>query len=77
MAGKPLSSASNIELELLIAREESLLKSFNTLLNKLEEICQANMDLTLKQVLDTHNYSLDKMIALRKEIESRQQPLVI
>ena len=48
MAGKPLSSASNIELELLMAREESLLKNFNALLNKIEKICQADMDLTLK-----------------------------
>lgn len=75
MATKSLSSASNIELELLMAKEEKLLKNFNALLNKLEEICQANMDLTLEQVLEYHEYSLDRMIALRKEIEARQQPL--
>lgn len=74
MAAKPLSSASNIELELLMAKEEQLLKSFNRLLIKLDEVCKEAMDLTLVQVLEAHEYSLDKMIALRKEIKARQEP---
>lgn len=70
-----LSTQSNIQLELLMAKEEKILKDFNRLLNKLEKICQADMDLTLEQVLEYHEYSLDRMIALRKEIEARQEPL--
>lgn len=67
-----LSEVSNIELELLMAREAKLLATFDRLWDKIEAICKEEMDLTHQEALDFHDYSLDRMMALEQELAYRK-----
>jgi exonuclease VII small subunit len=70
-----LTTQSDIQLELLLAKEQNMLNSFANVLNKLEAICQDQMDLTLDQVLEFYEYSIDRMKALQEEISHRQKKI--
>ena len=67
-----LGEVSNIELELLIARESKLLKNFERVLNKIEAICKEEMDLTHQETLDLYDYTLTRMEVLKQEYQIRE-----
>ena len=75
MKSLDLTTQSDIQLELLLAREKNMLESFNFLLDKIEAVCKEDMDLTLEQVLEYYEYSNDRLTALQTEMALRQ-PIV-
>ena len=66
-----LSEKSNIELELLSAKEEKILKSLTAMYHKIDALCKEEMDLTLQDFLESYEYSLARIVALEQEIEKR------
>jgi hypothetical protein len=72
-----LSTQSNIQLELLLAKEESMMKGITNILKEIDKVCLEEIDMTLEQLLEAHDWSIDRLKALQLEIKDRQQPLVI
>jgi hypothetical protein len=67
-----LSEKSNIELELLSAREEQILKTYTRIYHKIDALCKEETDLTLERFLESYEYCLDKLKALKEEIKERE-----
>jgi hypothetical protein len=72
-----LSTQSNIQLELLLAKEENMIKGITNILKEIDKVCLEEIDMTLEQLLEAHDWSIDRLKALQLEIKDRQQPLVI
>ena len=72
-----LSTQSNIQLELLLAKEENMIKGITNILKEIDKVCLEEIDMTLEQLLEAHDWSIDRLNALQLEIKDRQQPLVI
>jgi hypothetical protein len=72
-----LSTQSNIQLELLLAKEENMIKGITNILKEIDKICLEEIDMTLEQLLEANDWSIDRLKALQLEIKDRQQPLVI
>jgi hypothetical protein len=72
-----LSTQSNIQLELLLAKEENMIKGITNILKEIDKICSEEIDMTLEQLLEANDWSIDRLKALQLEIKDRQQPLVI
>jgi hypothetical protein len=72
-----LSTQSNIQLELLLAKEESMMKGITNILKEIDKVCLEEIDMTLEQLLEANDWSIDRLKALQLEIKDRQQPLVI
>lgn len=71
MDKQTLKKLSDIELELLIARENNLLKSLTRVKDKLEEICKEEFDITLLEFSELYSSSESFSSSLIEEIESR------
>jgi hypothetical protein len=72
-----LSTQSNIQLELLLAKEENMIKGITNILKEIDKVCLEEIDMTLEQLLEANDWSIDRLKALQLEIKDRQQPLVI
>lgn len=72
-----LSTQSNIQLELLLAKEENMMKGITNILKEIDKVCLEEIDMTLQELLEAHDWSIDRLNALQTEIKDRQQPLAI
>ena len=67
-----LSTQTDIQLQLLIAREENTIKSINNILRKIDEVCMEEAGLTLQQLLALNDSASDRLNALKSEIKDRK-----
>lgn len=72
-----LSTQSNIQLELLLAKEENMMKGITNILKEIDKVCLEEIDMTLEELLEAHDWSIDRLKALQTEIKDREKPLVI
>lgn len=67
-----LSELSNIELDLLMTRESKILKRFDKLWSKVDDLCEEEMGLSHKDTLDLYDYCVRFMNAIKEEREQRR-----
>jgi hypothetical protein len=60
-----------------LAKEENMIKGITNILKEIDKICLEEIDMTLEQLLEANDWSIDRLKALQLEIKDRQQPLVI
>ena len=70
-----LSTQTDMQLELLLAREENTIKSINNILRKIDEVCREEAGLTLQQLLALNDSASDRLNALKSEIKDRANNL--
>lgn len=70
-----LSTQTDMQLELLVAREENTIKSINNILTKIDEVCMEEAGLTLQQLLALNDSASDRLNALKSEIKDRANNL--
>lgn len=73
MATLDLTTQSNIQLELLLAKEQKFQKALSKVLIQVEQICQEELDMSLDQVCEAYEYSNDRLKALESEMQSRMK----
>ena len=66
-----LSTQTDMQLELLVAREENTIKSINNILTKIDEVCMEEMGMTLQQLYEVNDWAIDRLNALKSEIKDR------
>jgi hypothetical protein len=66
-----LSTQTDIQLELLVVREEKTIKSINNILTKIDEVCMEEMGMTLEQLFEANDWAMDRLNALKSEMEHR------
>ena len=66
-----LSTQTDIQLELLVAREENTIKSINNILTKIDEVCMEEAGMTLQQLYEANDWAIDRLNALKSEMEHR------
>lgn len=66
-----LSTQSNIQLELLLAKEENMMKGITNILKEIDKVCLEEIDMTLEKLLEAHDWSIDRLKALKSEMEHR------
>ncbi len=66
-----LSTQSDIQLELLLAREENALKAFTRIFAKVDDIFMDELGMNMQKAFEIQDYSLDRVKALREEMVSR------
>ena len=69
-----LSTQSNIQLELLLAKEENMMKGITNILKEIDKVCLEEIDMTLQELLEAHDWSIDRLKALQTEIKDREKP---
>ena len=69
-----LSTQSNIQLELLLAKEENMMKGITNILKEIDKVCLEEIDMTLEELLEAHDWSIDRLKALQTEIKDREKP---
>jgi uncharacterized coiled-coil protein SlyX len=70
-----LSTQTDMQLELLVAREENTIKSINNILTKIDEVCMEEMGMTLQQLYEVNDWATDRLNALKSEIKDRANSL--
>lgn len=70
-----LSTQTDIQLELLVVREENTIKSINNILTKIDEVCMEEMGMTLQQLYEVNDWATDRLNALKSEIKDRANNL--
>ena len=70
-----LSTQTDMQLELLVAREEKTINSINNILTKIDEVCMEEMGMTLQQLLEINDWAIDRLNALKSEIKDRANTL--
>ena len=68
-----LSTQSNIQLELLLAKEENMMKGITNILKEIDKVCLEEIDMTLEELLEAHDWSIDRLKALQTEIKYREK----
>ena len=53
-----LSTQSNIQLELLLAKEENMIKGITNILKEIDKVCLEEIDMTLEQLLEANDWSI-------------------
>ena len=66
-----LSTQSNIQLELLLAKEENMMKGITNILKEIDKVCLEEIDMNLEELLEAHDWSIDRLKALKSEMEHR------
>ena len=66
-----LSTQTDMQLELLVAREEKTINAINNILTKIDEVCMEEMGMTLEQLFETNDWAMDRLNALKSEMEHR------
>jgi hypothetical protein len=66
-----LSTQTDMQLELLVAREEKTINSINNILTKIDKVCMEEMGITLQQLLEINDYAIDRHNTLKSEMEHR------
>jgi hypothetical protein len=66
-----LSTQSNIQLELLLAKEENMMKGITNILIEIDKVCLEKIDMNLAELLEAHDWSIDRLKALKSEMEHR------
>lgn len=70
-----LSTQTDMQLELLVAREEKTINAINNILTKIDEVCMEEMSMTLEQLLEVNDYAIDRLNTLKSEIKDRASTL--
>jgi hypothetical protein len=70
-----LSTQTDMQLELLVAREEKTINSINNILTKIDKVCMEEMGITLQQLLEINDYAIDRHNTLKSEIKDRASTL--
>ena len=70
-----LSTQTDMQLELLVAREEKTINAINNILTKIDEVCMEEMGMTLEQLLEVNDYAIDRLNTLKSEIKDRASTL--
>lgn len=70
-----LSTQTDMQLELLVAREEKTINAINNILTKIDEVCMEEMGITLQQLLEINDYAIDRLNTLKSEIKDRASTL--
>ena len=70
-----LSTQTDMQLELLVAREEKTINAINNILTKIDEVCMEEMGMTLEQLLEVNDYAIDRLNTLKSEIKDRTSTL--
>ena len=66
-----LTTQSDIQLELLLAREEKMAKAISNILIEIDKVCIEEMGMNLEQLLEANEWSIDRLKALKSEMEHR------
>lgn len=66
-----LTTQSDIQLELLLAREEKMVKAISNILIEIDKVCIEEMGMNLEQLLEANDWSIDRLKALKSEMEHR------
>jgi hypothetical protein len=66
-----LSTQTDIQLELLLVREEKMAKAISNILIEIDKVCMEEMDMNLEQLLEANDWSIDRLKSLRSEMEHR------
>lgn len=66
-----LTTRSDIQLELLLAREEKMAKSISNILIEIDKICMEETGMKLDHLLEARDWSTDSIKALKSEMEYR------
>ena len=67
-----LSTQTNLQLEILVAEEEQLIKSINNILTKIDEVCIEEMGMNLEKLYEAADWAIDRLNTLKSEIEYRK-----
>ena len=67
-----LSTQTNLQLEILVAEEEQLIKSINNILTKIDEVCIKEMGMNLEKLYEAADWAIDRLNTLKSEIEYRK-----
>jgi len=70
-----LSTQTDMQLELLVAREEKTINAINNILTKIDEVCMEEMGMTIEQLLEVNDYAIDRLNTLKSEIKDRASTL--
>ena len=70
-----LSTQTDMQLELLVAREEKTINAINNILTKIDEVCMEEMSMNLEQLLEVNDYAIDRLNTLKSEIKDRASTL--
>ena len=66
-----LSTQSDIQLELLLAKEEKTIKSIYNILAEIDKVCMEEMGMTLEQLYEANDWTIDRVNSLKSEMEHR------
>ena len=66
-----LTTQSDIQLEMLLAREENMVKAISNILREVDKVCMEEMNMTLDQLLEANDWSIDRLNALKSEMKHR------
>jgi len=70
-----LTTQSDIQLELLLAKEEKMAKAISNILIEIDKVCMEETGMKLDQLLEANDWSIDSIKALKSEIEHRASKL--
>ena len=70
-----LSTQTNIQLEILVAEEEQIIKSINNILTKIDEVCIEEMGMNLEKLYEAADWAIDRLNTLKSEIEYRKSKI--
>ena len=54
-----------------------MMKGITNILKEIDKVCLEEIDMTLEELLEAHDWSIDRLKALQTEIKDREKPLVI
>ena len=68
-----LNTQTDIQLELLLAKEQKFINAINNILIEIDKVCKEDMQMTYDQLLEAYEYSTDRLNALNTEMVDRKR----
>jgi hypothetical protein len=54
-----------------LAKEENMMKGITNILKEIDKVCLEEIDMNLEELLEAHDWSIDRLKALKSEMEHR------